>query len=64
MTCPDLLKGIQMVCDSITEMFLRGPGPRTKDFERFFSRLINNYGNANTLSVSFTRCFRLKAPIF
>ena len=28
--------------DSITERFFRTPGPRTKLFERFFCRSINN----------------------
>ena len=31
-----MLKGIQVVCDSITERFFRAPGPRTEYFERLF----------------------------
>ena len=35
------LKGVQIVCDSITERFFRAPGPRTKNFKLFFCRSIN-----------------------
>ena len=37
------LKGIQVVCDLITERFFRAPGLRTKHFERFYLSFNKQY---------------------